>query len=107
MQLGSSFGDRLTCDLDTFFDRVRVRTFLPRTFVKPTELAIRDADVRVIEVAIDVVISRQSMLLAAYMVGEFADCVEIGGVIKSQAFVKREALAIFYFERDFAEVWIE
>ena len=48
-------------DLDPFLDRVRVGTFLPGTLVKAAEFAVSDADVRVVEMAVDVVVRRQSM----------------------------------------------
>ena len=84
-----------------------VRTFLSCTFVKPAELTIRNADVRMIEVTIDVVIRRQSMLASSHMIGEFAECVEVGRVVKRQAFVECQALAVFYLECDIAEFWVE
>ena len=65
MQLGRTFIHRIASDLDAFLDRVRVGTLLPRPFVKAAELAVGDADVRVVEVAVDVVIGRQPVLPAA------------------------------------------
>jgi len=65
MQFGCALINRRASDLDAFFDRVSVSTFLPGTLIEPTELAIRNADIRVIKVPIDVVVRRQAVLAAA------------------------------------------
>ena len=99
VQLGRTFGDGVAGDLDAFFDRMRVRTFLPGTLVKAAKFAVGDADVRVVEVAVDVVIRRQPVLAAANRVGQLAESVEVGRVVKRDAFVKGQPFAVLYFFR--------
>ena len=65
MQLGRTFGNRGAGDVDALLDRMRVGTFLTCTLVKAAKFAVGDADVRVVKVAVDVVISSQTMLASA------------------------------------------
>ena len=73
---------------------------LSRTSIKAAEFAVGDADVRVVEMAIDVVIGRQAVLAAADSVCQFAESVEVGGVEKSDTFVKRQTLAVLDLKCD-------
>ena len=47
------------------------------------------------------------MLLAANMIGEFAESVEIGRVVECEAFVESEAFTVLDLECDVAEIGIE
>ena len=73
VQLGRTFGDGVAGDLDAFVHGMRVRTFLPGTLVESAELTVGDADVRVVEMPVDVVIRRQAVLAAADGVGQLAE----------------------------------
>src|SRR5436190_6449798 len=73
MQLGRTFCNRGAGDLDRVRDRMRVRTVLPRTFVKTAKFAVGDADIRVVKMPVDVVIGRQPVLFAANEIGKFAE----------------------------------
>src|SRR5688500_7966556 len=72
VKLGRTFGDGGTGDLDAFLDRVGVCIFLPRSSIKSAKLAVRYADVRVVEVPVYVVIRRQAVFPAAHGVGQLA-----------------------------------
>src|SRR5436190_23342703 len=107
MQLGRTFCNRRTCDVDPLLDRMRVRTFLAGTFVKAAKFAVGDADISVIEMAVYVVIGRQAVLTPAEGVGQLAERVEIGGVVKSYAIFKSKAIAILDLEGDLREIVIK
>jgi hypothetical protein len=47
------------------------------------------------------------VLFAADCVGELAESIEIGRVVKGKAFIERQALAVFDLECDVAEIRIE
>ena len=91
VQLGRTFGNGVAGDLDAFLDGMRVRTFLPRTFVKAAKFAVGDADVRVVEMAVDVVIRRQAVLSAADRVGQLAERVQVGRSCKETCLRQRSA----------------
>ena len=107
MQLGSTLGDGVACDLDAFFDRMRVRVLLPCTSIEPTELAIGHADVRVIEVSIDVVIRRYPVLTSANCIGQLAESIEVMGVVESEAVVKREPFTVLDLKGDVAQFFVK
>ena len=107
MQLGRTFGDGSSGDTHTFLDRMRVRTFLPGTFVKTAEFAVGDADIRVVEMPIDVVIGRQSVLLASNKIGQFTDRVEVIRRVKRKPIVKRQTLAVLDFVGDVAKLGVK
>ena len=88
MQLRRSLRHRGTRDLDAFLNRMRVCAFLPGTLIEPAKLTVGDADVRVVKVPVDVVIRRQPVLAAANRVGKLAQSVEVGRVVKRDAFFK-------------------
>ena len=96
MKLGRSFRDGLPRDLDPFRDRMRLSAFLPRPLVKPAKLAVGNADVRVVEMPVDVEVSRLAMLFATDEVGEHANGVEVVCSIKRHAFLEGQAAAGFY-----------
>src|SRR4029079_13562373 len=95
VQLGRTFVNGLTCDLNAFLDRVRVCSFLPGTLVKSAEFTVGNADVRVIKMPVDVVVSRLAVLPATDMIGKLAECVEVCGIVESYTFVKGKAFADF------------
>ncbi len=103
VQFGRSFGDGGACDLDAFFDRMCICAFLTCTFIKPAKLAIRNADVRVVKMPVDVVIRRQAVLAAANCVGQLAESVQVARLVKRNAFVERQTLAILDLEGDLAK----
>ena len=107
MQLGRTVGDGGAGDLDAFLDRMCVRTFLPSTLVKAAEFAVGDADVRVVEVAVDVLIRRQPVFFAADMVGQFAESVEVRCLVQRHAFGKRQPLSILDLFRYVLQLGIE
>ena len=73
--------DGVSGNLDSFFNRMRVRAFLPRALVKAAEFTVGDADVRVIKMPVDVVISRPPVLFPPHGIGELAERVQIVGVV--------------------------
>ena len=101
MQLGRAFVHGVACDIQSLLEPNACKRLLPRSAIKPAELAVRDADIRVIEMPVDVVIRRQAVFLASDRVGEFAERVQIGRVIKSDAFIKRKTLAVFDLKAQF------
>ena len=93
MQLGRAFRDRLPGDLDAFRDRMRVGVFLPGAPVKTAEFAVRHANVRVIEMPVDVVISHAPVFAAAHEIRQFPERVEILRVVQIDAFFKGQTVA--------------
>src|SRR6187549_4003068 len=100
MQFRGTFANRSTCDLDGVCDRVRVRTFLARTFVKSAKLTIGDTNVCVVEMAIDVVIGGQAVTFTSNRVGQLTQSVKVGRVIKRHSLVKRKTLAVLDLKGD-------
>ena len=75
-------------------DRVRISILGTCTAIKPAKFAVRDADIRMVKMPVDVVIGCPAVLLAPDMVGEFPDGIEVVGRIKRHPLVKRQPLAI-------------
>ena len=73
-------------------NRMRVSVFLPRTAIKPAKFAVRDADIRVIKMPVDVVISRPPVLPSPDRIRQFPQRIQIVGVIKCNAFIKGQTL---------------
>jgi hypothetical protein len=71
---------------------MRVCAFLSGAFIKSAEFTIGDADVRVIEMPVDVKISRPPVLFPPHRIGEFAERVQIVRAKKRNAFVKGQTL---------------
>ena len=101
MQFGRAFRHGIAGNLDSLVNRMRICAFLSGAFVKPTEFTIGDADVRVIEMPVDVVISRPPVFFAPDGIGEFAERIEVVGFIKCNAFVKGQPLICFNLCGDF------
>ncbi len=72
MQFGCAFRNGLARDAQGIIDVMRVSVRLTRGAVEPAKLAVNVADVRRIEMPVDVEISRAAMFLPADGVGEFA-----------------------------------
>ncbi|MBA3770691.1 MAG: hypothetical protein H0X08_09410, partial [Blastocatellia bacterium] len=94
-------------DLDGVGYRMRVSSFFTRTFVKAAEFAVSYTDIRVVKMPVDVVIGRQPVPLAADMIGQFADRVEIGRVEKREAFVEGQPFAVFDLIADVPQFLVE
>ena len=107
MQLGRAFGNGGTGDLDTFLDRMCVCVFLPCPAIEPAKFTIRNADVRVVKVPVDVVIRRQPMLAPANGVGELAESIQVGRVVERNALFKCKAFAVLDLECDVDQITIK
>ena len=88
-----AFANALCRALVHFLERIGVRAGSFGIAAEGAEFAMRDADVRGIDVAIDVVIGDVAVALFADVIGEPADREKIGSFVESDAVVKGEALA--------------
>ena len=79
---------------------------LARRAKEAAELTIDIADIRRIEMAVDVEVSRASMLLSPDCVGKFAQGVEIVRAEEGHAVREREALAAIYFPANFVKLGV-
>jgi hypothetical protein len=100
MQFRRAFRNGVSGNIDAFVNRMRVCALLPGAFVKPAKFTIGDADVRVIEMPVDVKISRPPVLFPPHKIGEFAERVQIVGFIQRDAFFKVKTLARLDFSGD-------
>src|SRR5207247_305380 len=76
----------------SLFHRMSVSILGPSTPIKTAKLTVGDADIRVVEMSVDVVIGRQPVLFATDVVGKLADRIEIGRAVQSDALVKGKPL---------------
>ena len=97
MQLSRAFRHGLSRDAERVVDVVRIGVGLSRRAKEATELTINIADVRWIEMTIDVEVSRAPVLRSPDGVGKFAQRVEIVGGEQSNAVFQGKAFAIIYF----------
>ena len=95
MQLGRAFIHGLSGDAQGILDVVRVSIGLARRAKEPAELTIDIADIRRIEMTIDVKVSGPPMFPAPHVVGKFTQRVEIVGGKKGDAIFEGEAFAGF------------
>src|SRR5215471_3955226 len=93
MQFRRAFLNRLSGDAQGIFNIMGIGVGLPRRAEEAAELAIDVADVRRVEMTVDVKVCRASMLPSAHRVSEFAQGVEIIGVKECDAVLEREAFA--------------
>src|SRR5947207_11218378 len=100
MQLSRAFVERLAGDLQRIIDVVRVSVRLARSAIEAAELAVDVANIRRIEMPIDVEVSGAAVLLSTNCVGEFAQRVEVFGMEKSEAVIERQTLARLHLRAD-------
>ena len=81
MQFRRAFRHRISRNLDAFVNRMRISIFLPRTPIKPAKLAVRDTDIRVIKMPVDIIISRPPVLPPPHRIRQFPKRIQIVGVI--------------------------
>ena len=80
MKFGRAFIDCLSGDTQRIFDVVRVSVWLTRRAKEAAELAVNITNIRGIEMAIDVEVSRAAVSLPPHRVGQFAQRIQIGCV---------------------------
>ncbi len=89
MQFSRAFGHRLSRDAQGIVDVVRIGVGLARRAKETAKLAINVANVRRIEMTIDVEVSRAPVFRSPDSVGKFAQRVEILGAEEGNAVVER------------------
>ena len=92
VKFGGAFADALSRAFVNFFERESVSAGRAGIAAKSAKLAVSDANVGGIDVAVDVVIRDVAMALFANIVGEPADSEQVGRVIQRHAIVEAEAL---------------
>src|SRR5207302_11456106 len=107
VQLSRTLIDRIPGDFNTLFNRMSICTLLAGAFVKPAKLAIGNADIRVVKMAVDVVIRRQPMLFPTNKIRQLAKRIQIIGLIERHPLVKRQTLAILDLVGDISQMWIK
>ena len=80
--------------------RHRIGALLIRIAAKGAELAVGCADIRQIDVAVDIVVDDVPALLAAHMVSQSAEPGEVMAVEKPDAILPRQALPAHHFRLD-------
>ena len=83
---------------------MRIRILGTCTPVKSAKLTVRDADVGMVKMAVDVVVGRSAVLLSANMVGQFAYRVQVVRRIQRHPVVKRQPLAVLDLVGDVSQV---
>src|SRR5215472_1877182 len=77
VQLSGSFVNGGACDLYCLLDRMCIRVFSPSATVKSAKLAVCNADICVVEMTIDVVISSQPVLLSPNKIGQLTQSIQV------------------------------
>src|SRR5579864_5794429 len=100
MKFGRAFRDALPRALPDFFERVAVRAL--GIFVAPesAQAAMRAADIRGIDVPVDVVVAEVAVALLANMIREPTNGKQIARFVERQAILSRKALASEHFLGD-------
>src|ERR1700733_3288024 len=93
VEFRGTFGDAFRCARPDFFKGEGVSTRRIGIAAKGTEFAVRAADIRRIDVPVDVVVADIAVTLLADVIREPADGQEIVRFEKPQAFLSVEALA--------------
>ena len=93
VEFGGAFADALFGALVDFFEREGVGAGSVGIASESAQLAVGDAHVGGIDVAIDVEIGDVAVAFFAYVIGEPADGEKIGRAIQRDAIFEREALA--------------
>src|SRR6185437_3496260 len=106
MKFRRAFCDALPRALPNFFERVAVRSI--GIFVAPecAQAAVSAADVRRIDVPVDVVVAEVAVALLANMIREPSNGQQIARFIERQAILSRKPLASEHFLRDSRQFWI-
>src|SRR5437016_7063129 len=100
VQLSRAFTYRLSGDLQRIVDVVRVSVRLARRAIEAAELAVDVANIRRIEMPIDVEVSGAAVLLSTHYIGQLAERVQVVGMEKGEAVIERQTLAGFYLGAD-------
>ena len=100
MKFGCAFAYRLTRDAQGIIDVVRVGIGLARSAKEAAEFAVDIANVRRIEMTIDIEISRAAMLLSTNSVREFTKRIQISCIEECNAVLERESLSGRYLARN-------
>ena len=100
MEFRRAFAHALFRALVDFLERERVRAGRIGVAAKSAQLAVRDADIRGIDVAIHVEEAGVAVQLFAHVIGEPAGGQQVRGTIQSDAVFGGQALAGENFVRD-------
>src|SRR5437763_1277683 len=103
VQLSRAFTYRLSGDLQRIVDVVRVSVRLARRAIEAAELAVDVANIRRIEMPIDVEVSGAAVLLSTHYIGQLAERVQVVGMEKGEAVIERQTLARLHLGADVAE----
>jgi hypothetical protein len=103
----SAFSDRRASDIDTFFDRMSVRVLLSSSSIESAELAVGDADIRMVEVTIDVEVGGLTVLCPSDMVCKFAEGVQVSCFEEIHSFFERNSVTREYLFRDSIQLVVE
>src|SRR6185312_200465 len=106
MEFSRAFRDALPRSLPDFFERVAVRAVGLFVSPKSAKLAMRAADIRGIDVPVDVVVADVAVTLLANMIREPSNGQQIARFIERQAILSRKPLASEHFLRDSRQFWI-
>src|ERR1043166_272499 len=107
VQLRRAFGDGFAGDLNSLFDRMRVGTLLSSTLVKAAKFAVGDADIRMVEVAVDIVIRRQPVLFSPDVIGQFTERVKVACRVKRHTIVERQTFAAYDLVGDVSQIHVK
>src|ERR1700674_1096205 len=100
VKFSGAFANTLFGTLVDLFERERVGAGSAWVAAESAELAVRNADIRRINVTVDVEIGDVAVALFAHMIGKPAYGEKIGRAIESDAIAGREALARKDFRGD-------
>jgi hypothetical protein len=106
VQLGRALRHRFARHGDAFLDAVRVSVGHARRAIEAAELAVGVADVRVVEMAVDVEVSAPPVEATTHGVGQLRERGQIVRRIQSHAVFKRQPLAGFDFGSEPVKLWV-
>ena len=87
-------------DRDGLCLRHRIGALLVRIAAKSAELAVRGADIRQVDMAVDVIVDNVPALLAAHVIGQGAEPGEVMALEEPYAVLPRQALSAHHLRLD-------
>ena len=100
VEFRGAFADTLLGALINLFERKSIRTGSTGIAAERAQFAMRDADVRRIDVPVDVEIGDVAVALLANVVGQPANGQQIGRAVQQDAVVNAKAFTGEHFARD-------
>src|SRR5262249_55907941 len=106
MQLSRAFRDCLARDFQAVVDVVCVSARLSGRTIEPAKFTVGVANVRWIQMAVNIEVRGATVPPASLEIGEFAECGKIAGGVKCDAVVKGESFSSGDARRDVVKFFV-